>query len=100
MSSGNDRSWMRLPQQAEEWQKGFKKFIDHKFGGTLRGEMAPCHARDVVQCPTKQLTKLDLICFIEAFLKVLSYGKEKKKIHLGASVKGLTMKVEPVTVIL
>jgi len=33
---------MRLPQQAEEWQKGFKKFIDHKFGGTLRGETAPC----------------------------------------------------------
>ena len=42
MSSGNDMSWMRLPQQAEEWQKGFKKFIDHKFGGTLRGETAPC----------------------------------------------------------
>jgi len=36
----------------------------------------------------------------EAFMKVLSKGKEKKNIHLEASVKGLAMKVEPVTVIL
>ena len=42
MSSSNDRSWMHLPQQAEEWQKGFKKFIEHTFAGTSKGETAPC----------------------------------------------------------
>jgi len=91
MSSGNDRSWMRLPQQAEEWQKGFKKFIDSTFAGTFKGETAPCPCK---RCRTEQLKKLQLICFIKGFLKVLFKGKEKKSIHLRASVKGLAMKVQ------
>jgi hypothetical protein len=33
---------MRLPQQIEEWQKGFKKFIEATFAGTSKGETAPC----------------------------------------------------------
>jgi hypothetical protein len=33
---------MRLPQQTEEWQKGFKKFIEATFAGTSKGETVPC----------------------------------------------------------
>ncbi|KAG2628767.1 hypothetical protein PVAP13_3KG242354 [Panicum virgatum] len=46
------------------------------------------------QCRTEQLKKLQFICFIKGFLKVLFKGKEKKSIHLRASVKGLAMKVQ------
>ena len=45
---GNDRSWMRLSPQTQEWQIGLNKFIEHTFAGTSKGERAPypymrCH---------------------------------------------------------
>ena len=33
---------MRLERVTPEWQIGFKKFIDSKFGGASKGETAPC----------------------------------------------------------
>jgi len=42
MSSDIGGSWMRLSLQAEEWQNGLNKFIEHTFAGTSKGETAPC----------------------------------------------------------
>ena len=42
MSHNVDRSWMRLPQVSDQWQKGLKKFMETRFAGTCKGDTAPC----------------------------------------------------------
>ena len=37
-----DRSWMRMAKYTDEWQKGFKDFIQNTFGGTSKEETATC----------------------------------------------------------
>jgi len=89
MSSGNDRSWMRLPQQAEEWQKGFKKFIDSTFAGTFKGEMAPCPCKRCRSMSYRTIKEVTTHLLHKGFSESFIQGEGEEKYSFEGISEGL-----------
>ena len=97
---GNDRSWMRLSPQTQEWQIGLNKFIEHTFAGTSKGERAPY---PYMRCHTmcyRTINEVRAHLLHRGFSDSFIQGEGEKKIHLRASVNVLAMKMQQVTMIL
>jgi hypothetical protein len=91
---------MRLPQQTEEWQKGFKKFIEATFAGTSKGETAPCPCTRCRTMSYRTIKEVRTHLIFRGFSESFIQGEGEERIHLRALVKGLAMTVQQVTVIL
>ena len=97
---GNDRSWMRLSPQTQEWQIGLNKFIEHTFAGTSKGERAPY---PYMRCHTmcyRTINEVRAHLLHRGFSDSFIQGEVEKKIHLRALVNVLAMRMQQVTMIL